>query len=254
MVEVASPIYKVKTGGFEGPLGLLLSLIESRKLFISDVSLAEVTDDYMAYVGNLTNLASEKKIADISYFILIASTLILIKSKSLLPNLELTEDEEQKITDLEKRLKLYQIIKQASVDIKNNFGLNIIFYPNERIWNEPLFSPDSLIGIDNMVKSIASVLANQPIKTEKLPELEVKKIINLNEVIDNLVGRIENAMNVSFREFASSHGAKNKEEAKIHIIVSFLAMLELVRGGIIDVVQNTSFGDIKISKQEIINQ
>lgn len=229
-----------------------MSLIEQRKLFVNEISLAEVTNDYMAYIKSLSNVSKDKHIADVSYFILISATLILIKSKSLLPNLLLTEDENEKIIDLEKRLKIYQIIKNASIDIKNNFGANIIFAPCERIWNEPLFSPDLLITPANMTKSIFEVISRAPKEAEKLPEIEVKKIINLDDVINSLTDRIQNAMNISFGEFAKSHGAKTGEEARVHIIVSFLAMLELVREGIIDVIQNSSFGDISMSKQKII--
>ena len=114
--------YKVKTGSFEGPLELLLSLIEERKLFVNEISLAEVTNDYIAHIRSFSDMENGKRIADVSYFILIASTLILIKSKSLLPSLSLNEEEEANITDLEQRLRLYQIIKTASIDIKSNFG------------------------------------------------------------------------------------------------------------------------------------
>ncbi len=241
--------YKVRAGGFEGPLELLLSLIESRKLFVNEISLAQVTDDYIAHIKSLSDRPTDKYIADVSYFIMIAATLILIKSKSLLPNLELTEDETENISDLEKRLKLYQIIKNASIDVRNNFGLKIIFSPLERNWTEPIFSPDPSISISIMAESISGVLNNLPVKKEKLPEVEVKKIININQVINSLTDRIQNAMNISFREFAKSHNAENASEARIHIIVSFLAMLELVRIGIIDVMQSASFEDIQITKQ-----
>ncbi len=239
--------YKVKQGTFEGPLDILLSLIESRKLFVNEISLAEVTNDYINYIKTLSE--TDKNINDVSYFVLIAATLILIKSKSLLPNLSLTEDETEKIVDLEARLKLYQIIKNASVEIKNNFGVNIIFSPCDRIWSEPLFSPDSIITIPNIAKCIESVMAQVPTKVAKLPEIEIKKIINIDEIINNLTARIQNAVNLSFREFSKSHGAENGEEAKVHVIVSFLAMLELVREGLIDVMQSASFGDIEINKQ-----
>ena len=251
MTEEINSTYQVKAGSFEGPLELLLSLIESRKFFVNEISLAEVTNDYIAYIKSISNIPNEKHIADVSYFILIAATLILIKSKSLLPNLELTEDEHDKITDLEQRLKLYQIIKNASIDVKNDFGIKIIFMPTERIWSEPLFSPDSMITISSMSDSIKEVLGHLPKKTEKLPEIEIKKIINIDEIINSLTDRIQNAINFSFKEFTQSQGALNQEEAKVHIIVSFLAMLELVREGIIDVIQNNSFEDIEINKQEI---
>jgi segregation and condensation protein A len=247
--ENITSTYKVRAGSFEGPLELLLSLIESRKLFVNEISLAQVTDDYISYIKSLTDLSNDKRIADVSYFILIAATLILIKSKSLLPTLSLTEDETEKITDLEKRLKLYQIIKNASIDVKTNFGTNIIFSPLDRVWSEPIFSPDPLITISSMSDSINDVLAHIPKKEQKLTEIEVKKIISIDQVIDSLTSRIQSAINISFKDFAKSHNAGDVSEARVHIIVSFLAMLELVREGIIDVVQNVSFEDINISKQ-----
>ena len=252
MSEVSSPIFRVKTEGFEGPLDLLLSLIETRKLFVNEISMAEVTNDYISYIKGLSNIPAEKHIADISYFILVAATLILIKSKSLLPNLELTEDETEKITDLEQRLNLYKIIKNASIDVKNNFGVKVIFWPNDRLWGDPIFVPDTTMSTSSINESIYNVISNLPVMEVKKPEVEIKKIINIDQIINNLTDRIQGAMNISFKEFSKSHGAQNKEEAKIHIIVSFLAMLELVREGIIDVIQNSSFDDIEINKQKII--
>jgi segregation and condensation protein A len=244
-------VYKVKAGSFEGPLDLLLSLIENRKLFVTEISLAQVTDDYIGYIRSLSDIPAEKRIADVSYFILIAATLILIKSRSLLPNLALTDDEEEKIVNLEARLKLYQIIKTASIDVKNNFGTEVIFSPLERTWSSPLFSPDQAITISSMAKSMEDALNNVPKKEEKLPEVEVRKVINIETVINSLTDRIQNALNISFKEFSKSHNARDKEEVRVHVIVSFLAMLELVREGIIDVVQHNTFEDIQITKQEV---
>jgi segregation and condensation protein A len=246
--------YKVRTGNFEGPLELLLSLIEQRKLFVNEISLAEVTNEYISYIKSISSTEPSKRISDISYFVLIAATLILIKSKSLLPNLELTEDEEEKISDLESRLKLYQIIKTASIDVKSIFGAQIIFFPVERVWSDPLFSADENITVSNMSIAIGDVLISIPKEEAKLPEIEVKRVINIDEMIMSLTDRIQNAMNMSFRQFAGSHGAQTDAEAKVHVIVSFLAMLELVREGLIDVIQNNSFEDIEINKQVPIGQ
>lgn len=246
--ETLTSAYKVRAGTFEGPLELLLSLIESRKLFVNEISMAQVTDDYVAHIRSLSDISNEKRIADVSYFILIAATLILIKSKSLLPSLALTEDETDKITDLERRLKLYQIIKNASIDVKSNFGAKIIFTPLERVWSEPLFSADPLITIASMSECVNDVLAHIPKPEVKLTEVEVKKIISIDEVINSLTDRIQGAIDISFREFAKSHNAENVSEARVHVIVSFLAMLELVREGIIDVLQDVSFEDIKITR------
>jgi segregation and condensation protein A len=245
--------YKVKAGSFEGPLDLLLSLIEQRKLFINEISLSEVTNDYISYVKELGEKAnSNNYISNISYFILISATLILIKSKSLLPNLSLTEEETEKIVDLEKRLKLFNIIKDSSVEIEKIFGKEIIFLCEERDWSEPIFSPDKQINVNNIFSSIKDIVNNLPKKTEKLPEIEVKKIINIEEVIDDLTVRIESVINLSFRDFVKNNKAEDFQENKVKVIVSFLAMLELVRGGIIDVIQNNSFDDIMINKQQNI--
>lgn len=250
MSEIAEQ-YKIKQGSFEGPLELLLSLIEQRKLFVNEISLAEVTNDYISHIKSFSDISSDKHIANVSYFILIAATLILIKSKSLLPSLALTDDETEKITDLETRLRLYKIIKNASIEVGNNFGTKIIFMPNERIWSEPIFSPDSQITVGSMSASILEIISHAPKVTEKLPEIEVKKVINIDEIINSLTDRIQGAMNLSFKAFTEASGATNQEEAKVHVIISFLAMLELVREGIIDVMQSSSFGDISINKQEV---
>lgn len=245
------PTYNVKQASFEGPLELLLSLIEQRKLFVNEISLAEVTNDYIAYIKSLSDMPSTRRIADVSYFVLVAATLILIKSKSLLPSLELTEEEEEKISDLESRLKLYQIIKNASIGVKGIFGTQVIFFPRERVWDDPLFSPDDSITIGRVRTAIDDVIAHIPKKEIPMPEVQIKKVINIDEMISNLTDRIQNAMNLSFREFAKSHGGESQQEVKVHVIVSFLAMLELVREGIIDVIQNNSFEDIEISRQDV---
>ena len=107
--------YKIKTEVFEGPLELLLDLVEKRKLFINEISLAQVADDYIAHLKQF-----EKMPVDfVSNFLIVASTLILIKSKSLLPTLSLTEEETHDIDELERRLKEYQKIRELSVNIKS---------------------------------------------------------------------------------------------------------------------------------------
>ena len=113
--------FKVKTPVFEGPLEVLLGMVEKRKLFINDIALSQVADDYISHVQSIQ---SEKgyPMAEVAQFILIASTLLLIKSKSLLPTLTLTDEEERSVSDLELRLKIYQRLKIASETISKNFG------------------------------------------------------------------------------------------------------------------------------------
>ena len=231
--------FKIKTEVFEGPLDLLLSLIEKRKLFINDISLAKVADDYIAYLQSLEKFP----IADSADFLVIASTLLLIKSKSLLPNLSLTEDENRDVNDLEKRLKIYQRIKELSQHIKVQFGKNIIFYAEQRKML-PVFSPDATMTKENFLSAIVSVIKALP-KIENIPKAVVKKVISLEEMISTLTNRIQSSIKMSFREFA-----KVGKEERVNVIICFLAMLELVKQGIVSVKQNNHFDDIEIETQQ----
>lgn len=240
--RVEEQIYKVKINAFEGPFGLLLDLVEKRKLFINDVSLAGVTEDFLNHMNKLGGLSP----VEITSFISVASTLILIKSKSLLPNLALTDEEEGDIKSLEERLRLYKIFIKLGVNIKNNFGKTIIFAPLDRKADILVFLPDSQISKDSMMTFARNVLGGMP-KKVFLPEVEVRKVINIEEVINNLTDRIQSAIQMNFSEFA---GKSKTREEKVFVIVSFLAMLELVKNGILDAVQHSHTADIVISKQE----
>lgn len=232
--------YKVQTSVFEGPLELLLDLIEKRKLFISDVSLAKVADDYISHVRNLQDFP----VADSAQFILVASTLLLIKSKSLLPSLALTEDEQGNIEDLEKRLKLYKRMKELSMHVKARMGQNMLFERGDRKV-EPVFSPDESMTVPNILEGIRRVLTSLP-KKEFLPKALVQKVISLEEMIGNLTTRITSSLKMSFKEFS---GAGKVE--RVNVIVGFLAMLELVKQGIITVVQERHFEDITMETENV---
>ncbi len=231
--------FQIKTEIFEGPLDLLLNLIEKKKLFINDIALAKVADDYIAYLQQ----QEQFPIADSADFLVIASTLLLIKSRSLLPNLNLTEEEEQSVSDLERRLKIYQRIKELSLHIKNLFGKEIIFAPEPRK-AIPVFSPDQTMTKENLLNAILTVIKALP-KVENIPKAIVKKVISLEEMIGNLTERIKSSLKLSFREFA-----KVGKEERVNVIISFLAMLELVKQGIVNVKQNNEFDDIEMETQQ----
>jgi segregation and condensation protein A len=233
--------FVVKQQAFEGPLDLLLSLIEKRKLFINDISLAKVADDYINHIKQFERFP----IADSANFILVASTLLLIKSKSLLPTLELTEEEQGSIEDLENRLRIYQRMKDLSVHLKERFGAHIIFAKNQSRKIVPVFSPDESMTVPNLLAAIRNVLRSLP-KTEKLAQVVVKKVISLEEMIENLTGRIKSSLRMSFKDFSNM----GKEE-KVNVIVGFLAMLELVKQGIIAVTQEKRFDDIHMETKEV---
>ncbi|MFZ2522564.1 MAG: segregation/condensation protein A [Minisyncoccia bacterium] len=236
-------LYKVKTHIFEGPLELLLSLIEKRKLFINDISLAQVADDYIAHIRDLEERPG--MISDLAQFILVASTLVLIKSKSLLPTLDLSGEEQESIDDLEDRLRQYQKYKALSIHLKERFGINVEYFrvpPKERLI---VFTPDKNTSVGRIAETIKSILASIP-KKEIVPKAIVQKVISLEEMMENLAERITKSMKMSFKEF-SGHGKADR----VNVIVSFLAMLELVKQGVINVRQDRDFHDIEIQTESV---
>lgn len=244
METTSDSTHTIKTASFEGPLDLLLSLIEARKLFISDISLAEVTGEYLAYVKNNTLLNYK----EVTYFLVVAGTLVLIKSKSLLPSLALSNDEEDKIVDLEKRLMLYQAVKDVSLKIKEIFGKNTLYFKEENTHEEIYFIPDQNITKEKMATFVYGVLTAVP-KAEILPTVNVEKVVSIEEMMHSLEERMEQALSFSFSTIATHPDPKTQKEARIYTIVSFLAMLELIRNGIIDVVQQQNFNEMIINKR-----
>jgi segregation and condensation protein A len=232
----ATEHFTVKTEAFEGPLELLLFLIEKRKLHISDISLASVTDDFIAYI----DAQQQFPISQAANFILVASTLLLIKSKALLPTLSLSEEEEHSIDDLELQLKLYKRMRELSKQVASRFGVAIMFGKSPSRSVEPIFSPDKWVTLPTLALSIREVIRNLPRK-QLVPKTVVKKIVSLEEMIEKLSLRVAENLQLSFREFAGI--GKTQKTA---IIVSFLALLELVKRNAISVSQNDSFSDIII--------
>jgi segregation and condensation protein A len=238
---MSSSNFKIKTEVFEGPLDLLLSLIEKRKLFINDITLSKVTDDYIRHIEQFDKLP----MGDAAQFILIASTLLLIKSRSLLPSLTLTEEEQEGICDLETRLKIYKRIKDASLNVKSLFGNEIIFPQSQARQQEAVFSPHESMTLLALAKSIKDIIHSLP-KKENIPKAVVRKVVSLEEMIDSLTKRINTSLRMNFKEFSGAHKGE-----KVNVIVGFLAMLELVKQGIIHVSQNDTFGDIHMETKNV---
>jgi len=233
--------FQVKTLSFEGPLDLLLDLIEKRKLFINDISLAKVTDDFISHIQQFENLP----MGESAHFILIASTLLLIKSKSLLPDLNLTEEEKGDMQDLETRLKIYKRIKESSIFVQKLFGGDMIFSQSHARPVSPVFAPDAEFTLEKSLFLLQDLINRLP-KKEKLPQVVVDKVISLEDMIGTLTKRIQGALKMSFKTFAGEH-----KENKVNFIVSFLAMLELVKQGIVHVTQESNFGDIQMETKNV---
>jgi len=242
-----SDTYTVQTPIFQGPFDLLLHLIEKRKLFIGDLSLAEVTADYIRYLRE----SGGGSITDVSSFVSIASTLILIKSKSLLPNLQISKEEEEDVADLKQRLSLYKIFQDISDTLRKRYGKDTIYFQGERNEESIVFSPDASIHIDAIKAAIDSVLLNIPDKKEKKVEISIARVMSIDEMISSLSDRIAHSISLTFKDFSNPEGKyESSKEEKVHVIVSFLAVLELAREGILALVQDNTFDDILITKKE----
>lgn len=238
--------YHIKTEHFEGPLDLLLSLIEKRKLFISDFALSKVADDYIDHVRRFDQFPMN----DVANFLLIASTLVLIKSKTLLPDLNLTKEEETDIDDLKRRLAMYELFRGLSVSIKDRYGKQLIYERSGRSEVVPVFAPDARLTLAQALLSIRDVLNSLP-KKIVLPKATVRKVISLEEMMIRLSTRVTQALKTSFAQFSKyEKGRAVAKEQRVEIIISFLAMLELVKQGAVHVTQQEDFGDIDIETHQ----
>lgn len=237
--------FTVKLDRYEGPYTKLLELIEQRKLSITEISLVSVADDYIAYIKSL----EQKNLVDISQFIVVASTLILMKAKSLLPGISYTEEEEKQVHDLEAKLELYAMLTKACTLIKGVYGKTVL-YGKERSKNRGavVFVPDKRVDTA-MLQSIALLTLATFIQPKVLVKVAVEQALRIENVIEGLLKRVSSAGNISLRGLASSAGTA--EEQKKLLIVNFIALLELLRSGGVRAEQNVDGGDIEI--QSIAN-
>lgn len=229
--------FNVTTDRYSGPLDLLIELIEKRKFLVNDISIASVADDYMHYVAQF----EKSPLRDMAEFIVLASTLLLLKSKSLLPILELTEAEEESIDTLEKRLKLYQIYRNAGKTLTDIFGKKCQYERRFVPDKNPLFITDSYTTVITLHQALIDVVANLPKKVEK-PRVHVKTVVSLETMIIRLKERIERQLTFTFSEFTGNSAER------ITIVVGFLAILEMVKQGGIMVTQSERFHDIEIER------
>ncbi|EKE15755.1 MAG: hypothetical protein ACD_11C00107G0008 [uncultured bacterium] len=228
--------YHFKLEQFEGPLDLLLQLIEQEKMDITRVSLSKVTDQYLEYIGNRENISLE----NLSQFLSVASKLILIKSKALLPLLRFTEEEEEEIKDLEHQLAEYKKFKDISKEIEKMAQAGRVCFSRIGFSGfESFFCPPENVGISDLKKSFEKVLGSIPI-LEKLEEEIVSEVLTLEEKIIHLQEMIKKKAESSFSELIAS--SKDKTE----VVVSFLALLELVKQRIIHVEQDELFEEIRV--------
>jgi segregation and condensation protein A len=233
--------YHFKLEKFEGPLDLLLELIEKEKMNITELSLAHVADQYLEFIRQSDTIHLEN-LAD---FLAVASRLILIKSRALLPILQFSEEEEEEIKDLTHQLEEYRKFKAAAAVVGQLSGAGRIAYSREGYGGvEALFYPPENLNAYDLKKHFLSVLAEIPI-IEKLEEEFVREVITLEEKINDLQNYLRTKVETSFAELTANAADK------IEVIVSFLAMLEMVKQRIVDVEQNELFQEIKMKASSV---
>ena len=242
---------QIKVENFEGPVGMLLDLIEKKKMPINEISLSEISGQFLERIKTFENLPR----ADTARFIETASILMLIKSRSLLPQVEIDDEDKQTIDELERRLIMYKLIRSSSETIKNIYGKMRMFQREFYANTDTVFIKPANLSLENITEAVKNVVSCLS-KEENLPEVKVGKIIKLEEKISELAKRMQDNIQTCFSDFSGNGkrgaGLSKEEinEIKTEIIVSFLALLELVKQGMAMAVQENPFGDINIQKSE----
>jgi segregation and condensation protein A len=258
--------YETRVGEFSGPLEKLLSLIEDQKLDISEVSMARVTDEFLRYLetfkgglntneedGTAATEGAEIKfrvdLRVLADFVSVASKLIFLKSKYLLPGLALSEEEEADIKDLEARLVIYQQLKPA-IKIVNRLWLTshksfsrpyFIGKGTGNIPGQTMFYPGANLDTEALTAAMHGIF--DTIKTYDLETETIKeKIITLEEKISEVLGRIQKEGDMHFNRLS---GEKSRGE----MIVVFLAILHLAREQLVLLEQMDNFSDIMVKKK-----
>lgn len=231
-------VYEIKSDYFSGPFEKLLGLIEEKKMEINQISLAEVTADFLKYLEKLeAEKIQPELLAD---FISVASKLVLIKSKTLLPTLPTTEEEDQEIKDFERKLRFFQEFKMAREHIKNNWREMPLMASREFLAGSAVvFYPPAGLKAGDLQAALAKLA--EGLKVFFKPAVALKnQIISLKKKIEDVFQRLT-AEAVNFR---SLHSGQSKSE----VVVLFLAILHLLKDQLIRVDQDDHFSEMRIAK------
>ncbi|MDQ1283702.1 MAG: segregation and condensation protein [Patescibacteria group bacterium] len=227
----------MKTDKFEGPMELLLELIEKEKMDVTELSMAKVADEYLEHIKDNEAIRLEH----LAEFLSVASRLILIKSRSLLPMLKFSEEEEEEIKDLTLQLEEYKKFKEASEKLGKLSAAGRISYAREGFGGvREIFYPPEDFNIFDLKKYFEFILAEIPL-IEKLQEEIVTEVVTLEERINELEMKIRAKVETSFSDLVAN------ASDKVEIIISFLAMLEMIKQRVVAVEQGELFSEIRLS-------
>jgi len=231
--------YTVKLDLYEGPLDLLLCLIRKHEINIYDIPIAQITEQYLDHL----NLMQALNLDVAGDFFVMAATLIMIKSRMLLPTPPEADEDEQEDprTDLVQQLLEYEAYRQAAEELREReFAYSNVFW-RERvdatsILGEEEFVEVSLFDLMEAFQSILKRLGDR-VPQEVFPE-EITVVEKINFILDQLEASDRITFFSLFAETTS----------RLVIIATFLALLELIKLGTIRAVQSKDFGEIYISK------
>jgi len=233
--------YTVRTSVYEGPLDLLLDLIERAELDITSVSLASVTDQYLAYIKELEQLKAD----EISAFLVIAAKLLQIKSEALLPRPPSRVPGEEDIArSLVDQLKLYKRFKEIGGWLNERQQAKLRTYL--RVAPPPKVEPKldlSNLTLEILVATAREAFAKETSK-QPLDVIIAAPRITIREKIDLITKTMREMEHATFRELL------NQGASRLEIVVTFLAMLELVKRYRIRAHQEGLFNDIEIDRTE----
>lgn len=236
--------YVVKTQQYEGPFDILLDLIESQKMDITRISLAVIADQYIEYIQNRDQI-SLTYLAD---FLSIAAKLVLIKSKALLPILRFDEEEESDMEELERQLAALKAVKDVIPEFGKLFQNPKSQFARKGMWGiSPQFTPPSEILLQDIRDAFLVSLNSIP-QLDKLEEKVITDIISLEKRIVYVQNMVAIRAKVAFSEVI-----KNTDNPS-EVIVSFLALLELVKQKIIFASQKDVFQEIELTSLEYIEE
>lgn len=238
--------YKIILESFEGPLDLLLNLISKTKIDIYDIPIHIITKQYMNYIYDMENLNLE--IA--SDFLIMASTLIEIKSKMLLPKEKVVfEGEEFEIDprdELVKKILEYKKFKEAAEDLREfEIEKSKTYYkPKEDL---SLFEDDTIdfasFNLEILINSLNKILEKKGLNQN---EIDIKVInreeYKISDCMSNILFKLEKSKCLNFNEIINETNEKNE------IIAYFLSLLELIKNKNILVRQDNAFSDLIIEK------
>lgn len=224
---------------FEGPLGLLLKLIEKEEMDITQISLAKIADQFVEYLRTAKDINPEE-MAD---FLVVASRLLLIKSKALLPYLY--PEEEEEVEELERQLRMYKEFLEAVKKIEAKLGKNKFMFAREFnrkvVMRETSFAPPKKLKAGDLASVMGDILSS--IKPpEKLEEDTIETQVNIEDKVLHIQKILIDRIQVSFNRILSHSGSKTE------VIVSFLALLELVKQRDVQADQTGLFEEILISR------